>query len=99
MVDAANRISLTATDQSQTVTGKVVIAATNVMATNFLPPVLKDLRTTAPELQIEIIASNEMSDLRWHEADIAIRHTPWKAFVLFANRHRAKLNKLCALNV
>ena len=68
--DAANRISLTATDQSQTVTGKVVIAATNVTATNFPLAVLKDLRTTAPELQIEIIASNEMSDLRRREADI-----------------------------
>lgn len=75
MGDAANRISLTATGQSQTVTGKVVIAATNGMATYFLPPILKDLRTKAPELQIEVIASNEMSDLRRREADIAIRHT------------------------
>lgn len=41
------------------------------MATYFLPPVLKKLRAKAPGLQIEIIASNEMSDLRQREADIA----------------------------
>lgn len=74
MGDAANRISVAATGQSQTVTGTVAIACTNGMATYYLPPILKELRTRAPELQIEIIASNEVSDLRRREADIAIRH-------------------------
>ena len=96
MGDAANRISLTATGQSQTVTGKVVIAATNVMATNFLPPVLKGLRTTAPELQIEIIVSNEMSDLRRREADIGIRHTRPHDENLIAKRLRDTTAQLYA---
>ena len=88
MGDAANRISLTATGQSQAVTGKVVIAATNGMATYVLPRVLKELRTRAPELQIEIIASNETSDLRRREADIAIRHKRPQDETLFARRLR-----------
>jgi len=41
------------------------------MATYFLPPALKKLRAKAPGIQIEIIASNEMSDLRQREADLA----------------------------
>ena len=96
MGDAANRISLTATGQSQTITGKVVIAATNGMSTYFLPPVLKDLRTRAPELQIEIIASNEMSDLRRREADIAIRHTRPQDDNLIAKRLRDTTAQLYA---
>lgn len=96
MGDAANRISLTATGQSQTITGKVVIAATNGMATYFLPPVLKILRTRAPELQIEIIASNEMSDLRRREADIAIRHARPQDNNLIAKRLRDTTAQLYA---
>lgn len=88
MGDAANNISVTATGQSQTVTGHVLISATDLMATHFLPPVLKELAKTAPELQIEIIASNELSDLRRREADIAIRHSRPKDETLFAKRLR-----------
>ncbi|SEN03563.1 transcriptional regulator, LysR family [Roseovarius tolerans] len=86
MGDAANNISVAATGQSEAVTGHVLISATNLMATYFLPPVLKNLRKTAPDLQIEIIASNELSDLRRREADIAIRHSRPKDEALFAKR-------------
>ena len=88
MGDAANSISLAATGHSQTVTGHVLISATNLMATHFLPPVLKTLRKTAPDLQIEIIASNDLSDLRRREADIAIRHSRPSDETLFAKRLR-----------
>lgn len=86
MGDAANRISVAATGQSQTVTGTVVIACTNGMATYYLPSILKELQTKTPELQIEIIASNEVSDLRRREADIAIRHARPQDENLFAKR-------------
>ncbi|WP_187429674.1 HTH-type transcriptional regulator HdfR [Roseobacter fucihabitans] len=88
MGDAANSISLAATGQSQAVTGHVLISATDLMATHFLSPVLKTLRATAPDLQIEIIATNELSDLRRREADIAIRHGRPKDETLFAKRLR-----------
>lgn len=88
MGEAANRISVAATGQSQSVTGHVAIAATNGMATYFLPPILKELRTRAPDLRIEIIASNELSDLRRREADIAIRHARPQDDNLFAKRLR-----------
>ncbi|SIT16502.1 transcriptional regulator, LysR family [Roseivivax lentus] len=88
MGDAANTISVAATGQSEAVTGHVLISATDMMATYFLPPILKKLRKTAPDLQIEIIASNEVSDLRRREADIAIRHGRPTDEALFAKRLR-----------
>jgi DNA-binding transcriptional LysR family regulator len=88
MGDAANTISLAATGQSEAVTGHVLISATDLMATFYLPPILKKLRKIAPDLQIEIIASNEVSDLRRREADIAIRHGRPNDENLFAKRLR-----------
>ena len=96
MGEAARRVSLTATGQSEAVTGKVVITATNGMATYVLPRVLEGLRTRAPGLQIEIIASNETSDLRRREADIAIRHTRPQDENLFARRLRDTAGRLYA---
>jgi len=74
MGDAASRISLTASGQSQAIEGQVSITATNLMATYHLPAVLKRVREVAPGIEIEVVASNEVRDLRRREADIAIRH-------------------------
>ena len=74
MGEAAIRISLTASGQAQAVEGQVSITATNMFATYHLPPILARVREQAPGLEIEVIASNEVRDLRRREADIAIRH-------------------------
>ncbi|WP_339742503.1 LysR family transcriptional regulator [uncultured Maricaulis sp.] len=74
MAEAATRISLTASGQSLQIAGRVSLTATNSMATQFLPPVVAKLRQLAPEIELEIIASNEVRDLTLREADIAIRH-------------------------
>lgn len=74
MGEAAQRISLTASGQSLAIEGKVSITATDIMATYFLPPVMARLRETAPMIEIEIVAANELRDLARREADIAIRH-------------------------
>ncbi|MDH3580387.1 MAG: LysR family transcriptional regulator [Hyphomicrobiales bacterium] len=74
MGDAASRISLTASGQSQAIEGQVCITASDGMATYLLPPVVKKLRAAAPGIEIEIVADNEVSDLNRREADIAIRH-------------------------
>lgn len=74
MGEAANQISLAASGRSQTIEGQVSITSTNTVATYFLPEILKRLRDVAPGIEIEVIASNEVRDLRRREADIAIRH-------------------------
>jgi DNA-binding transcriptional LysR family regulator len=74
MRDAANRVSLTASGQSQTIEGHVSITATPIMASYHLPAMLKRIREDAPGIVMEIIAANEVRDLTRREADIAIRH-------------------------
>ena len=39
-----------------------------------LPDVFKRLREVAPGIEVEVVASNDVRDLRRREADIAIRH-------------------------
>jgi len=74
MGDAADRIALTALGQSQDVSGHVKISTTSAMATWHLPKIMEVMRTAAPAVSVEIIASNDMSDIIRREADIAIRH-------------------------
>lgn len=74
MGEAATQISLTATGHAQSVEGHVCITATDGLAAHLLPSALKKLRQTAPGITVEIIASTNVQDLKYREADIAIRH-------------------------
>ncbi len=71
---AAENVSLAASGQSQDVAGQVTITAADLFAMYQLPPVLERLSETAPGISIEVVASNEIRDLKRREADIAIRH-------------------------
>lgn len=74
MGEAANNLSLTASGRSQSIEGIVSISATNSMAAYILPELVYKLRQKEPGIQIEIVSTNALSDLRKREADIAIRH-------------------------
>lgn len=74
MGDAASKISLTASGQSQEIAGRVSITATSLVATYHLPPIMAKLRQRAPGIEVELNASNDVRDLMRREADIAIRH-------------------------
>lgn len=74
MGEAASRFSLTASGQSQTIEGQVCITASDSLSAYWLPAVLEKLRKAAPGIEIEIVASNAIRDLKHREADIAIRH-------------------------
>ena len=74
MAEAASRMTLAASGQSQSVEGQVRITASDLMSAYVLPPVLKQLRSIAPLLDIDIVADNDVRDLLLREADIAIRH-------------------------
>lgn len=75
MAEAANRVSLAASGQSQAIDGRVCITASEMLATYYLPPMLRKLRELAPGIVVEVVASDEVRDLIRREADIAIRHT------------------------
>ncbi len=74
MGEAAGRMSLAASGQSQAIEGQVCITASDLLSVYHLPPVLERLRCIAPEIEVEVVASNEIRDLKRREADIAIRH-------------------------
>ena len=74
MLDGALDLSLAAEGRSTSMQGKVTITATSLFAMSYLPAIIEELRTRAPDLTLEVIASNSLQDLRRREADIAIRH-------------------------
>lgn len=74
MADAATKVSLSASGQSQAVDGNVVITATDSLAINHLPNIVRKIHDQAPNIHIDILTSNDVRDLTRREADIAIRH-------------------------
>ena len=74
MGSAAERAALTATGQSQTLRGTVSITASDVFSTRLLPRIIADLARKSPEIDVEIVAANDLRDIARREADIAIRH-------------------------
>lgn len=73
MGEAATRVSLTASGQSQSIEGTVCITATEVASAFILPPIIARLRRAEPGIMVELVASNSLRDLRRREADIALR--------------------------
>ena len=70
---AATKLSLVANGHSQEIAGKVCISASEIHAAYLLPKIVSKLRKKEPGIIIEIVSSNDPSDLQRREADIAIR--------------------------
>jgi len=73
METSANAIGLALTAKNQSSTGTVRISASQTSSCYLLPPLLKSLRDLEPGIAIELVASNQISDLLRREADIAVR--------------------------
>lgn len=73
MGDAAASVAVTASGQSQAIEGSVRITATEVTSAFILPAIVAKLRSAQPAIEVEILATNAVRDLRRCEADIAIR--------------------------
>ncbi len=74
MAMGANMMSLAASGKSQTIEGQVRITASDMTAAYLLPPMLAQLKISAPNLEVDIVADNNVRDLLLREADIAVRH-------------------------
>lgn len=68
------------------VTGSVRLSASQPVACFLLPPVLAQMRSALPEIQVELVASNEVSNLLRREADIAVRMVQPDQSTLIARR-------------
>ncbi len=73
MDSVADILQTQASNFSSSVSGTVRISASEVLAVEVLPHCLSTLLDDNPDLQIEIVSSNEESNLLHREADIALR--------------------------
>lgn len=73
MGNAAMQFSLAATGQSQQIEGSVIISVGELDAVYRLPKIIAKLQRKEPGIDIEVVVTNETSDLKRREADIAIR--------------------------
>lgn len=94
MQDAADQLGLSALGQDKTIAGPVSVTANDAFCAYILPPIIERIRSAYPEIQIEIISSNEVQDLRQREADIAIRNVEPAHPDLYAKRLRTTKGKL-----
>lgn len=74
MGSAAEELALVATGRSQAVEGVVSISASDAVAAYLLPRAIQRIRQVAPQIVVEVVSSNALSDLRRRESDIAVRH-------------------------
>ena len=96
MGEAASRLSIIASGQSQSIEGLVRITASDIIAAHILPPILKRLHEVAPGIEVDVVAANEVRDLMRREADIAIRHVRPEQPDLIARRCRGTTAHLYA---
>jgi len=68
------------------ISGTVRITASQPVACFVMPPVLAQMRTALPEVQVELVASNQVSNLLRREADIALRMVQPEQASLVAKR-------------
>jgi DNA-binding transcriptional LysR family regulator len=73
MEQGADTLARTLTRRREATTGTVRVTTSEVAASYLLPPVLVQLQQTEPGIQVELVASNQLSNLLRREADIAVR--------------------------
>ena len=73
MAAEATRFALAASGRSQRIEGTVCISAAELISAYLLPPLIERLARAESSLEIELVATNESSDLKRREADIALR--------------------------
>ena len=96
MGEAATRVSLTASGQSQQLEGNICLTASDIYAAYLLPPIVARIRRNHPGIRIEIRATNDLADLRRREADIAIRNSRPEDPALIARKIRDDTARLYA---
>lgn len=73
MLAAAQALALAAEAPASQLAGTVRITASQVVSTQVLPDILAQLAEAHPEIQIELVPSDDISNLLEREADIAVR--------------------------
>jgi len=70
---SAQQFSLAVTGMSEELEGTVSIAVSEINALFNMPNIIEQLRLEAPNISLDVIVSNQVSDIKRREADIALR--------------------------
>lgn len=73
MRDAVHQITLTAAGQQQSLQGTVRITASVATSFYHMPRIIASIRQKEPQIEIELVPSDDTRNLLYREADIAIR--------------------------
>jgi DNA-binding transcriptional LysR family regulator len=73
MEEGAHQLARSVSGAQADVSGTVRISASQPIACFVMPAILAQMRVALPEVQVELVASNEVSNLLRREADIALR--------------------------
>lgn len=73
MADAYARLSTLAAGRDTDLTGTVRITASVVVSHYILPEIIAELRAEVPEIDIELVPSDDVENLLYRDADIAVR--------------------------
>ena len=86
MEAGAHQLQRSVASADEAVRGTVRITASQPVACVLLPPLLAKMRLALPDVQVELVSSNEVSNLLRREADIAVRMVPPAQAELVAKR-------------
>ncbi|MEJ8857483.1 LysR family transcriptional regulator [Variovorax robiniae] len=76
MEAGANALARSLSGALSVASGTVRVSASQPVSVHLLPPLLAQMRQALPDVQIELVSSNEVSNLLRREADIAVRMVP-----------------------
>jgi DNA-binding transcriptional LysR family regulator len=96
MQTGADQLARGAMTTDRTASGAVRITASQPVACFVLPDLLAKMRVVLPEVQVDLVASNAVSNLLRREADIAIRMVQPEQTTLVAKRVGNIVVRACA---
>ncbi|MFZ9734548.1 MAG: LysR family transcriptional regulator [Burkholderiaceae bacterium] len=86
MQTGADQLARTVEGADRSISGTVRITASQPVSCYVLPPLLVQMRLSLPDVQVELVASNSVSNLLRREADIAVRMVQPEQATLVARR-------------
>jgi DNA-binding transcriptional LysR family regulator len=96
MQSGADQLARSVVGSDRSASGTVRITASQPIACFVLPPLLAQMRVSLPEVQVELVASNAVSNLLRREADIAVRMVPPEQANVIARRVGNVALRACA---
>jgi DNA-binding transcriptional LysR family regulator len=96
MQGGADQLARSVAGLDRSAAGTVRITASQPVSCYVLPPLLAKMRLSLPDIQVDLVASNAVSNLLRREADIAVRMVQPEQATLVARRVGKVALKACA---